>query len=94
VQISIYYPFIGTKLYERCREMDLIDARKAQKFTADYYTESILKNMELKDKLESINLLFDPHRLDNQPSLLRRTAANLLPDTLKYYLKKILRPAT
>lgn len=57
VQISIFYPFPGTKLYEHCINLNLIDEKKV-KTQVDYYTESVFKGVMLADKLKEINKLF------------------------------------
>jgi anaerobic magnesium-protoporphyrin IX monomethyl ester cyclase len=46
---TIFYPFPGTKLYDRCVEMHLIDNERIEN-TRQYYEESVLKNVYLKKK--------------------------------------------
>ena len=58
-QFTIFYPFPGTKLYERCVEMDLIDSQKLPN-VKDYYTESVLKGVSLRKKCDEIDKLFNP----------------------------------
>lgn len=58
-QFSVFYPFPGTKLYQRCIEMSLIDPKKIAN-TTDYFTESVLKGYSLKKKLKEINSIFNP----------------------------------
>jgi len=60
MQVSIFYPFPGTKLYERCIKMDLIDIQK-MKNTKEYFSESVLKGVSLRKKIKEINSLFNPH---------------------------------
>lgn len=59
-QVSIFYPFPGTKLYQRCINMNLIDPQKVEN-TEEYFSESVLKGVYLRKKWEEINLLFN-HR--------------------------------
>ena len=42
VQMSLFFPFPGTKLYDYCVENDLIDYKKLNGVT-DYFTQSVLK---------------------------------------------------
>jgi len=58
-QFSIFYPFPGTELYEFCLEKDLIDEDKKAN-TKQYFSESILKGFNLKNKIREINLTFNP----------------------------------
>ncbi|MGC2064317.1 MAG: radical SAM protein [Thermodesulfovibrionales bacterium] len=44
-QISIFYPFPGTRLYDKCIEEDLIDFEKAKSLRR-YYGSSVLKGRE------------------------------------------------
>jgi radical SAM superfamily enzyme YgiQ (UPF0313 family) len=57
---SIFYPFPGTKLYERCIEKNLIDNQKASD-VKNYFTESILKGVALGERLKEINAFFNPY---------------------------------
>ncbi len=50
---TIFYPFPGTKLYDRCIELDLLDKERIEK-TRQYYEESVLKNVSLKKKCDRI----------------------------------------
>ncbi len=59
VQITIFYPFPGTKLYQRCMDMDLIDPRKAARSNS-YFEDSVLKGVSLLNKRYEINLLLNP----------------------------------
>jgi radical SAM superfamily enzyme YgiQ (UPF0313 family) len=45
---TIFYPFPGTTLYDRCVTLDLIDNERMEK-TRQYYEESVLKNVFLKE---------------------------------------------
>jgi anaerobic magnesium-protoporphyrin IX monomethyl ester cyclase len=55
---TILYPFPGTKLYERCLELNLIDNERIEK-TRQYYEESVLKNVYLKRKCVRISRRFN-----------------------------------
>jgi anaerobic magnesium-protoporphyrin IX monomethyl ester cyclase len=57
VQFTIFYPFPGTALYERCISLDMIDQNKV-KGLSDYYSDSILKGISLRQKLSDINSKF------------------------------------
>jgi len=59
VQVSIFYPFPGTKLYEYCVERNLIDQAKLDR-TRDYFSESVLKDVSLARKRVEIDLHFNP----------------------------------
>lgn len=58
-QFTIFYPFPGTKLYERCVQMDLIDSQKLSDMK-DYHTESVLKGVSLRNKRDEIDRFFNP----------------------------------
>lgn len=60
-QVSVFFPFPGTKLYERCVEMDLIDNNKVRE-QVDYYSDSVLRNRSLIKKKNEIEILFNPQR--------------------------------
>ena len=47
---SVFYPFPGTKLYDRCIELNLIDHQKLTN-TKDYFTDSVLKGVHKKNNL-------------------------------------------
>jgi len=51
-QVTIFYPFEGTKLYDYCIENNLIDPAK---HVTRYYSDSILKGKNLISKLEEVN---------------------------------------
>jgi len=55
---TILYPFPGTKLYDRCIELNLIDNERIEK-TRQYYEESVLKNVFLKKKCAGITRRFN-----------------------------------
>lgn len=55
---TIFYPFPGTRLYDRCIEMDLINKERIEKNTL-YYEESVLKNVNLKMKRDRIARQFN-----------------------------------
>ena len=55
---TILYPFPGTKLYDRCIELELIDNERVDK-TRQYYEESVLKNVFLKKKCAGITRRFN-----------------------------------
>lgn len=58
-QISIFYPFPGTRLYQRCLDLDLIDHEK-QITTKHYFDESVLKGVSLRDKKKDLDALLNP----------------------------------
>ncbi len=106
VQFTIYYPFPGTRLYQRCIDLDLIDPKKSAGVTT-YYEESILKGISLKKKLAEINSLFNPYKLQFSSIFLNRkanrillfvsrnryigtVARRLLPSPIKNIVKKLL----
>jgi radical SAM superfamily enzyme YgiQ (UPF0313 family) len=53
LQTSIFYPFVGTPLYDYCIQNDLIDPVKQKRVTS-CFEESILKGVDLKDKRNEI----------------------------------------
>lgn len=55
---SIFYPFPKTKLYDRCIELNLIDGERMGK-TRQYYEESVLKNVSLKNECGRIARMFN-----------------------------------
>lgn len=95
VQISIYYPFPGTKLYDKCTEENLIDCTI---HASNYYDESILKGKHLKDKIESIRKIF-PNEPYIPPGWKQRKAITktirkysyLIPPKLRTLLKSIIK---
>jgi radical SAM superfamily enzyme YgiQ (UPF0313 family) len=58
VQVSIFYPFPGTELFDRCMELNLIDESKINKFS-NYYDDSVLKGVSLNRKRREIELMFN-----------------------------------
>ena len=65
VQTSIFYPFPGTKLYQRCLDLNLIDHEKQAK-TKDYFGESVLKGVSVRDKKKEMDALLNPRGLQFQ----------------------------
>ncbi|MBN1129160.1 MAG: B12-binding domain-containing radical SAM protein [Chitinispirillaceae bacterium] len=55
---TIFYPFPGTKLYDRCVKLDLIDNARTEK-TRQYYEESVLKNVFLRNRCGRITRRFN-----------------------------------
>ncbi|MFA6568241.1 MAG: radical SAM protein [Victivallales bacterium] len=91
VQISIYYPFPGTKLYDKCVEENLIDDTVN---ASNYYSESILKGKHLKDKIESIRKIFPnkpyiPSGWKKRKSLMKtlRKYSYLIPPKVRTFIK-------
>jgi radical SAM superfamily enzyme YgiQ (UPF0313 family) len=58
VQVSIFYPFPRTELFDRCVELDLIDKSKVNKFS-NYYDDSILKGISLSNRRKEIENMFN-----------------------------------
>lgn len=60
-QVTIFYPFVGTKLYDYCVEKDLIDKTKN---VTRYYGDSVLKGKSLLQKLDEANKILnsDKHK--------------------------------
>jgi len=56
-QFSIFRPFPGTELYDKCIRENLIDANK-EKITTTAYTDSILKGVSLRDRRIEIESMF------------------------------------
>ena len=104
-QCSIFYPFPGTKLYDRCIELDLIDHQKLTN-TKDYYIDSVLKGVHLKEKIQRINNILNPQgiRIYNAKNrnlfrwLIRRlrntrfsrSITSKVPNHLRYRIRKLL----
>jgi anaerobic magnesium-protoporphyrin IX monomethyl ester cyclase len=61
-QISIFYPFPGTNLYQRCVDLDLIDQEKMAR-TKDYFDESVLKGVSVGVKKKDMDALLNPNGL-------------------------------
>lgn len=53
VQVTILYPFPGTELYDKCLNENLFDAQKLKMYS-DYYEESVLKDVCLKQRCAEI----------------------------------------
>jgi anaerobic magnesium-protoporphyrin IX monomethyl ester cyclase len=53
LQTSIFYPFVGTPLYDHCVKNDLIDPMKQKRVTS-CFEESILRDVNLKKKRDDI----------------------------------------
>lgn len=102
VQITIFYPFPGSSMYEKCISANLIDPAKASKAT-NYYDESILRGVSLKQRRAEIDAMFNPVKDWNQlfwkdiphkPSIfvswLRQFSAfrSILPSSVKTILKR------
>ena len=58
VQVTILYPFPGTELYEKCLNENLFDPQKL-KLYSDYYEESVLKGVSLKERCSEIRDLLN-----------------------------------
>jgi radical SAM superfamily enzyme YgiQ (UPF0313 family) len=58
VQTSVFYPFPGTELYNRCIENDLIDKTKLTQVSS-YMENSILKGVSLRKKQKEIDKIFN-----------------------------------
>jgi len=58
VQFTIFFPFLGTKLYDYCVLEDMIDTEK-QKRAKNIYDESILKGVSLHDKRNELSAMFN-----------------------------------
>lgn len=58
VQITIFYPFPKTKLYDHCVKNNLIDMEKL-KNTASYYGESVLKGVLVGEKRRELDQYFN-----------------------------------
>lgn len=61
-QFTIFYPFPGTKLYQHCVDLDLIDQNKASQ-TTNYYKESVLKDVTVGKKRDDLAKKFNPEGL-------------------------------
>lgn len=61
-QLTIFYPFPGTKLYQRCVDFDLIDPDKVSRST-NYYKESVLKGTMVGRKRDELANMFNPQGL-------------------------------
>lgn len=59
-QVTIFYPFPGTRLYEHCIKMDLLDEEKRCR-AGEYYSESILKDVSLGQKRQQLDQYFNPN---------------------------------
>ena len=55
VQVTIFYPFPGTALYDYCVEKDLIDTTKSM---TDYYSDTVLKRPSLANRPKEISEMF------------------------------------
>jgi anaerobic magnesium-protoporphyrin IX monomethyl ester cyclase len=55
---TIIYPFPGTKLHEHCVKLNLIDNQRIEK-TRQYYEESVLRNVYLKNICARISRRFN-----------------------------------
>jgi anaerobic magnesium-protoporphyrin IX monomethyl ester cyclase len=106
MQISIFYPFPGSFIYEQCISADLIDPEKAR-IATNYYDESILRGVSLRQRRQEIDTLFNPVRNWNQlfwKDVPRKTSGlvawarrssffrRILPSPIKSVLKKWLSP--
>jgi radical SAM superfamily enzyme YgiQ (UPF0313 family) len=58
-QVTIFYPFVGTKLYDYCIERNLIEESK----TTQYYNESVIKGKKVLSKMKQMNKLLNPNGL-------------------------------
>ncbi len=58
-QVSVFYPFPGTRLHAHCLEHDLIDPDRAAA-TADYFGDSVLRGVNLRERRQEIDRLLNP----------------------------------
>jgi len=85
-QFTIFYPFPGTTLYQHCVEHDLIDQNKVST-TRDYYAESVLKGVSLRQKRREVQALFpSSHSLERR--LLRACRKRPLPEAALAYARR------
>ena len=87
VQFTIFYPFPGTELYKRCAEFDLIDQNKVS-IQSDYYTDSVLKWINLKQRFIDINKMFPYSISDSNKSFLSKSFFRF-NNALIYRLRKL-----
>ena len=59
-QVSIFYPFPGTRLYGYCVEKDLIDPERAAG-QSRYYEESVLRGRSVKEIRRAMMRRLNPH---------------------------------
>lgn len=59
-QVTIFYPFPGTKLYDHCVHHDLIDPEKMAA-QARYHNESVLRGASLNARRDQVASLLNPH---------------------------------
>jgi len=59
-QVTIFYPFPGTKLYDHCVRHDLIDPDKMAA-QARYHNESVLRGVSLGARRDQVASLLNPH---------------------------------
>lgn len=58
IQVTIFYPFPGTKLYEHCIKNKLINYKQSD-LLLTYHADSVLKGYDLKSKRLEINAEFN-----------------------------------
>ena len=59
-QVTIFYPFPGTKLYDHCIRHDLIDPVRLAEQNR-YHNESVLRGYTLGNRREQVASLLNPH---------------------------------
>jgi anaerobic magnesium-protoporphyrin IX monomethyl ester cyclase len=59
VQMTIFYPFPGTRMYDYCLEHDLIDEKKQARLQG-YHRESVLKGVVLEKRLNMLRRMLNP----------------------------------
>ncbi len=65
VQVSVFYPLPGAKLYDYCRENNLIDQRKASR-TVMYVKRSVLKGKSLVRRRLAIDRMLNPENFNRK----------------------------
>jgi anaerobic magnesium-protoporphyrin IX monomethyl ester cyclase len=82
-QVTIYYPFPGTKLYDICIEKNLIDYSKLQ-MTSEYHTSSVIKNVNLEFDIKEIEKKLNPNGLNFYDF---KSKESILTKIIKYGVK-------
>lgn len=59
-QVSIFYPFPGTRLYDYCIKNDLVDAARVSR-QGRYYEESVLKDRSVQGARTAMMRRLNPH---------------------------------
>ena len=58
VQVTVFFPFPGTEIYDYCIKNDLIDQKRYYHQT-NYYSESVLKNKRIVKQAYRMMLYFN-----------------------------------